>query len=236
VHRTNPRTASSGPAHTHPGLPRRVAPAAAALLLATLSATPARADEPEAGVDPAKKPIPALLRPATRPYTVLIGIGPAIGINANPCYGGYFYWGELWQARPSVYRLGCGGAVKLSQEFIAHFSGGATGPALGLLLSQELPSAGGFGLTVAPKFTWDHQILPDLGLYLSPSLAFGYHRLALRGFPVVHAADVQAGVALKLSLNERWLVWLQPAHFEFIATPGFFIPRYNLLLGVGAVF
>lgn len=235
MHRTNPRTASSGPAHACPSLRRRVA-ALAAFLSVALSATPALADEPEAAASPAKKSIPSLLRPSTRPYTLLIGIGPAIGINAQPCYGGYFYWGELWQARPSVYGLGCGGAVKLSQEFLAHLDGSATGPALGLLLSQELPSAGGFGLTVAPKFTWDLQLLPGLGLYLSPSLAFGYHRLALRGYPAVHAADVQAGLALKLALHERWLVWLQPAHFEFIATPGFFIPRYNLLLGVGAVF
>ena len=210
-----------------PDPPRRRPRAALAILavLVALAAPSARAAEP------------APLRPLRRPLTLLVGAGPALGINRGPCYGGYHYWDPLWTSDYSYLGLGCGGAVKLSQELSYHFSGVATGPALGLLVQEELLGAGAFtGLVVAPKFTWDLQLHPRLGLYLAPSVALGYRLLAWRGYPSVHAADIQAGLALKLALAERWLVWLQPAAFDFTATPGFFIARYDLLLGVGAAF
>lgn len=234
--------------HPGPSLPRASARgpgrALALALAATLgrpslaAAEPAAEGESSAGVNTAgaaAAPTSTSLPPLRRPLTLLFGVGPSIGINPHPCYGGYFYWDPLWHS--GYYGLGCGGAIKASQDLAYHFSGSANGPALGVVVQEEFLAGGTyFGLVVAPKLSWDIQLLRGRGLYLTPSLAVGYHLLAWKGFPRVHAGEVQAGAAIKVALTERLLLWLQPAVFDFIFTPGFFIPRYDLLLGVGAAF
>ena len=129
-----------------------------------------------------------------------------------------------------------GGAIKLSQEFGAHFSGYAAGPAAGVVVQQELLGYGYFGLTVAPKFTWDIQVLKDIGLYVSPNVAIGYHRSRWQGHPAFTGGDIQGGVALKLALGDRGLVYTQLPHFDFVFGPGYSMVRYDFILGVGLSF
>lgn len=178
---------------------------------------------------------PESLRPGTRPFSVLVGVGPSFGLQRKPCYSGSYYFGPLYDA-PSPYSLGCGGAVKLSQIFAARFSGNASGPSLGLLVQEELLRAGYFGLVVAPRFSWDIQVRKDLALYIAPNVALGYHLSAWRGFAPIHGADIQGGVMTKLILQDRIAVWAQLPHADFILTPGFFIARYDFLVGAGVEF
>src|SRR5690606_9499057 len=106
---------------------------------------------------------PESLRPGTKAFSVLVGVGPSFGVRREPCYDGNYYGAPLQDA-PGPFGLGCGGAIKLSQIFAAHFSGNASGPSLGLLVQEELLRAGYFGLVVAPRFAWDIQVHKKLGL------------------------------------------------------------------------
>ncbi|MCA9663831.1 MAG: hypothetical protein KC486_36230 [Myxococcales bacterium] len=177
---------------------------------------------------------PFVLRPGSRPLFFLVGAGPSAGIGGQ-CYDGYYYGGRLFN-EPGYQLLGCGGAIKLSQEFGAHFSGYAAGPAAGVVVQQELLGYGYFGLTVAPKFTWDIQVLKDIGLYVSPNVAIGYHRSRWQGHPAFTGGDIQGGVALKLALGDRGLVYTQLPHFDFVFGPGYSMVRYDFILGVGLSF
>ncbi|MEZ4381672.1 MAG: hypothetical protein R3A79_10000 [Nannocystaceae bacterium] len=185
-------------------------------------------------VPAAAKDVPFALRPGSRPYYFLLGVGPSAGIGGQ-CYAGYYYGGRLFNEE-GYQLLGCGGAIKLSQEIGAHFSGYAAGPAAGVLVQQEALGYGYFGMTVAPKFAWDIQLLRDIGLYVSPNVAIGYHRSRWQGHPAFSGGDIQGGVAIKLSLGDRGLVYTQLPHFDFVFGPGYSMVRYDFLLGVGLTF
>ena len=205
--------------------------------------------------------VPRVLRPGTRPLAFLFGLGPSWGIGGRYRYG--YYDGDY---------NGCGkgnpycgyngwyggyGAFKLTQEFMGHFSGNASGAALGVIVNQEF-SGSYFGLNIAPKFTYDIQPKRDLGLYISPSFSLGYHLSHFNysyyyglgyGGANYHAANIQVGVAVKLILDDRWLVWVQTPNFDFTVGPGnyycngvgngcgaYFRARYDFLLGGGVTF
>jgi len=180
------------------------------------------------------KETPWVLRPSTRPFFVLVGAGPTAGIGGM-CYDGYYYGSSLYNER-GFQTLGCGGAVKLSQEFGVHLTGTGSGPAIGALVQEELLSYGYRGLTVAPKFTWDIQVLKHLGFYVSPNIALGYHSSRWYGHPTMRGGNVQGGIALKLSLGDRGLLYTQLPHFDFVFGPGYSMIRYDFILGVGVSF
>lgn len=234
---------------------RRLGLAAAAFGAALVGGSLAPAD--------AEAAVPRVLRPGTRPMQFLFGLGPSWGIGGssyyygagyyapgcvnppgpgNPCgaYGGFGYWG----------------AFKLTQEFNGHFSGNASGAALGILLNEDFGYRR-FGFVIAPKFTYDIQPKKDLGLYISPNVSLGYQLMSHAPYYWgdyyyrynYHAANLQFGMALKLMLDDRWLVWLQFPHFDMsfgpsygyacgpgAYCPGFFIARLDLLLGGGVSF
>lgn len=223
----------------------------AATLGATILGTQLAPATAEAGV-------PRVLRPGTRPLAFLLGLGPSWGIRNNYRYGydgfngcgpGNPYCGGGW--------YGGHGAFKITQEFMGHFSGNASGAALGILMNQEFSGAY-FGLNIAPKFTYDIQVKRDLGLYISPSFSLGYHLSHFNygyyanygyGGANYHAANIQVGVAVKLMLDDRWLVWIQTPNFDFTVGPGnyycgngvpgcgtYFRARYDFLLGGGVTF
>lgn len=227
---------------------------AAAALGATLLGGALTPTEAQAGG------VPRVLRPGTRPMQFLFGFGPAWGIGGSAYYYGGAYWdGYCGPGNGNnCFRRGWGGygAFKLTQEFNGHFSGNASGPALGVLLNQEF-SGGYFGFSIAPKFTYDIQPKRDLGLYISPNISFGYQLMSYRPYYFgdylfrynYHAANLQFGMALKLMLDDRWIVWLQFPHFDMIIGPGygygcggpvycpaFFATRLNLLAGAGVSF
>jgi hypothetical protein len=83
--------------------------------------------------------IPTVLRPGTHPWYAGLDLGGAIGIHNSE----------------SQFKLG---------EFIGyHFSGKASGPALGFEI-QEAFGGGVTTLELGPKFLWDIPIVRNLGL------------------------------------------------------------------------
>jgi len=204
--------------------------------------------------------VPPVLQKGTRPMAFLLGFGPSWGLSNNYRYGynpggfkgcgdGNPYCGGGW--------YGGHGAFKITQEFMGHFSGDASGPALGILMNQEF-SGGYFGLNIAPKFTYDIQPKKGLALYISPSASLGYHLTHYNygyynnynyGGANYHAANMQFGVALKLILADRWLVWVQTPNIDLTIGPGNYYcgnaftgcgtyvrARYDFLLGGGVTF
>jgi hypothetical protein len=185
----------------------------------------------------AEAAVPRALRPGTRPMQFLFGFGPSFGIGGSRWYYGDCYYGGCG-GNPFYYGRGYGrygGTFKLSQEFNYHFSGNASGPAIGILLNEEF-SGPFFGFNIAPKFTYDIQPKRDLGLYISPSISFGYHldhyaRYYYGPNPYAygynyHAANLQFGVALKLSLGDRGIAFLQFPNFDFVIGPGNYYSNY----------
>jgi hypothetical protein len=194
--------------------------------------------------------VPRVLRPGTRPMAFLFGFGPSWGLGRpygyyDDAYAGPYYRG--WYG-------GYGGNFKLTQEFMGHFSGNASGPALGVVLNEMFAGAY-FGFNIAPKFTYDIQVKRDLGLYISPSVSLGYHLSHYRYFDngyayagaSYHAANLQFGVAVKLMLDDRWLVFAQFPNFDFIIGPGnyycngpgcgtYFRAKLDFVLGAGVTF
>ncbi|MCY0992384.1 hypothetical protein OV203_34920 [Nannocystis sp. ILAH1] len=231
---------------------RRFGLATAALGAALLGSTVAPSN--------AEAAVPRVLRPGTRPMQFLFGLGPSWGIGGSSHYydAGYYGPGCGAPGFPCRYGgFGYWGSFKLTQEFSGHFSGNASGPALGVLLNEEFGYRR-FGFVIAPKFTYDIQVKRDLGLYISPNVSLGYQLLSDRWnyyngayyHYTNHAANLQFGVGLKLMLDDRWIVWLQFPQFDMSfgprygygcgaapgACPAFFIARLNLLLGGGVSF
>jgi len=201
--------------------------------------------------------VPRVLRPGTRPMAFLLGLGPSWGFSDRYRYGNDYDGcnGKNPYCRGGFY--GGFNAFKLTQEFMGHFSGNASGPALGILMNQEFSGPYYFGLNIAPKFTYDIQVKSDLGLYISPSFSLGYHLTAYRGgyynnfgyaTANYHAVNTQVGVAVKLMLDDRWLVWVQAPNFNMDIGPGsyycggalgcgtYFRGRVEFLLGGGVTF
>lgn len=158
----------------------------------------------------AEAKIPRVLRPGTRALYFNLGFGGSVGLGRgyyNGAYNGGYGYGYL-------------GGFRLTSEFGGHFKGAAEGPALGVLFEQEFYGYGGFGLILAPKFVYDIQIIKNLGFYISPSIAAGYHMYtyfdygARYGRLYGHTLDVQVAVAAKLMLDDRWLVWVNFPNFD----------------------
>lgn len=201
------------------------------------------------------KAAPKILREGTRPMAFLLGLGPSWGVGGshwvygnNYCANGLCGWGGRY-----------GGTFKVTQEFMGHFSGNASGPALGVILNQTFTGPY-FGFNIAPKFTYDIRVKQGLGLYISPSVSLGYG-LQHYGYRYYngyydganfHAANFQFGVAVKLILNDRWLVFAQLPNFDFLIGPGgyynngacaagyncgtYFLARMDFILGGGVTF
>jgi len=161
--------------------------------------------------------------------------------------------------------MGCTDAIgqlKLAQGIGYHFSGGLSGLALGLEVSEAFSSratdaagntAGVTVVQVGPTLWWDVQLSSGLGLYLAPVLKLGlaYAHAAKIGWESsAKGLAVHAGAELKLLLGERALLFLRPVGLdlmvgsstlglicsESLAVPGTVVLRYDLLLGGGLVF
>ena len=207
----------------------------------------------------AEAAVPRVLRPGTRPMQFLFGFGPSWGIGGSRYYYGADFWGCGGLPGCRYGAFGYYGAFKLTQEFSGHFTGNASGPALGVILNEGF-GYNYFDFVIAPKFTYDIQPKKDLGLYISPNISLGYELMSRRFYDPnlfyyrynYHAANLQFGAGLKLILNDRFIVWLQFPHFEMtfgpayayggcspvpgIGCPAFFITRLNLLAGAGVSF
>jgi hypothetical protein len=186
--------------------------AAAALVLVTATASPARAE------------IPEILREAEgRAFWAALSLGPALGM------------------------YGITSQFKLSQTFGWHFTGGPTGPAIALDLSEAF--GGGYvTIDVAPRFVWDIHIIKGLGLYLSPSAGLGFS-YSTWGSCVTTAGGGnwcpnQSWTAFhftmafdaKLILANRWLVMFRPMGLDGYVHPNGWAMRYSILFAGGAIF
>jgi hypothetical protein len=249
---------SSNASSPSPGRRRRLPRFSRGLTLAaTLGATALAAQV--ATTSEAQAGVPKVLREGTRPMAFMLGLGPSWGIGGSRWYYGggpdgyYGPGGYGWGGR-------YGGSFKLTQEFLGHFSGNASGAALGVIVNQTF-SGPYFGFAIAPKFTYDIRVKPGLGLYISPSISLGYALQHYRAFYYqgyysganYHAANLQFGVAVKLILDDRWLVFAQVPNFDFLIGPGnyyyynggcapgfncgtFFAARLDFILGGGVTF
>lgn len=157
----------------------------------------------------------SVLRPGTRPMAFAVGMGPALRTDRQI-------------AIPRA-------AFKLSQSFMFHLSGDASGPAIGFVMQQGFNANDVFGLTLAPRFEWDIQIDQRYAIYISPGVSLGYH--LYRGAGTGHAIDLQLGATAKLIIQDRWLVWFRPANFNvIIAGRNDWGMRYELMFGGGVTF
>ncbi|MCC6746345.1 MAG: hypothetical protein IT371_01720 [Deltaproteobacteria bacterium] len=155
--------------------------------------------------------IPPALQAGTRPMWGFFGMGGAIGMTSFS-----------------------GSQFRLSEEFGYHFSGKSDGPAIGGILAESFGS-GFFGFQVGPKFTWDFQIVRDLGVYLAPTAHIAF---ALAGAGGSAAAGFNFGFGFegKLVIMNRGIVFFRPFELDFFAGDFPFQARYNLSFGGGVIF
>ncbi len=174
--------------------------------------------------------IPTVLRPGTHPWYAGLDLGGAIGIHNSE----------------SQFKLG---------EFIGyHFSGKASGPALGFEI-QEAFGGGVTTLELGPKFLWDIPIVRNLGLYLTPSAMIGYGYVSAGGgggglcydyegfvYPCGGGGgsgsffDMQFGFEGKLMLADRAFVFFRPLTLDFGTDGNAFVFRWDIMAGGGVTF
>ncbi|MEE9383246.1 MAG: hypothetical protein V3V08_07515 [Nannocystaceae bacterium] len=126
-------------------------------------------------------------------------------------------------------------AFKFSQEFVWHLSGDASGPAMGFLMQEGFGNRGMFGFTIAPKFVWDIPIDAPIPVYISPSASLGFRAEHWSGSDTWYQVDMQMGIAAKLILQDRWILWVQPTNIDMLFGGGAGA-RYEFLLGAGVSF
>jgi hypothetical protein len=157
-------------------------------------------------------------------------------------------------ARPFLGSLAFGAAMelhevpsqfKLAAGFSYHFSGNATGPALGGEI--QIGVVDFVSVVIGPRFHWDLLLVGDheLGLILSPRalLGFAHFGAVCAGRVTCGAArnglSLQLGVEGRLLLARRFYVSFQPIGLDILitgngeASAGL---RYDLLLGGGMIF
>lgn len=189
---------------------------AVTLALATLTlAEDVQAQSPDNGV----------LRPSSRPTYAAFGIGPSFGLTA--C-------GES----------GCGDAtaltqVKLAQEIGWHVSGDGEGFALGASV-EEAFGDNIFRFQPGFKMWWDIQPSQKLALYIAPTLKVGYALFSADAGPLGsatdHAFNAQVGVAGRLVLGDRGMLFFRPITIDTFTTEDGVLLTYDVMIGGGVTF
>ncbi len=161
---------------------------------------------------------PDMVREGTRPFWVGFGVGPALAL-AN-----------------------CSTQLLMTQTFGYHFSGDASGPAIAVDLQEHI-AGGWFILQFNPRFVWDINIIYGLGLYLTPSIGFGYTVGIRRGEDPLgndHGLTIPIAFKIKQVLGNRGFIFFQPFSLDMMALfrPGvsYFAMQYDLLFGGGIIF
>jgi hypothetical protein len=154
--------------------------------------------------------------------------------GTNPFYGGLYLGPAI-----GIGSLSGGAAFKLGQIFGYHFSGDASGPALGFRLEETFPS-GFFILELGPKFWWDIQPSEDLALYIAPEVYIGYGGAFASGGSG-HGFNFGFGVEGKVILGNVGVITFKPLCFDFIAgdagrAGSGVAAAYNLMFGGGFAF
>lgn len=163
------------------------------------------------------------LRPSSRATFAAFGIGPSFGLTG--CND-----------------QGCSDAsnftqIKLAQEIGYHVSGNGKGFAIGGSLEEAF---GDNLLRFQPgvKMWWDIQPSADLALYIAPSLKAGYALFHVDvnglGSDTDHAFNAQVGVAGRLVLGDRGMVFFRPFTLDTFFTENAVLITYDVMVG-GAV-
>lgn len=155
--------------------------------------------------------IPPALAPGTKANN--FDFGPAFGVGRH----GSAELGGLWL------------------DFLHHFRGDQSGPALGAM-AQFTGSPASLSVVGGIMGEWDFRLVPskELGLYLGPHAVFGF--ATGRSNEVGYGAFYgMVGPTVKLSVNDFWSFWVRPANAELFAGRGIW-GSYRGTLGAGITF
>jgi hypothetical protein len=164
---------------------------------------------------------PRIIRPGTRPYVYMGGIGAGFSINNG--------FGTAT------------GQFTLHNTLGFHFSGESHGPALGGDL--DLMISGDFAFVVGPRFWWDIPI-NNMGVYVSPFVRMGF-AMFIPGnvgglIPARAAFNLKFGARGKVILNNKISLFIELPGFNMFFVPtsvGLFVAvEYQFLLGAGITF
>jgi hypothetical protein len=193
-------------------------------------------EKPES--EPEKKPAPPPPRPVrppprddeavmtdnTRPAWLALGFGPSVGIVG--CVR------RLCNTEQAYTQF------EISEDFGYHVSG-TDGFAVGANLQQAFNSD--FArFSAAFRMWWDAPIADDLALYLTPMVHLGY---ALQYFDfgelgsiVDHAFDAQLGLAIRMVLLDRAMVYVRPVTANMNVGADGVALFYDIAVGGGFTF
>jgi hypothetical protein len=190
---------------------------AGAAIATTAATSTAYAEEVPPPIDDPGPDAPELLRAGSHPMFVEAGLGPSIFMGASGNGGsaeGGFTQFKLWQ------------------EFGYHFSGTASGPAIGVNVEEAFVQS--FRFQPGVKAWWDIPV-GDFGLYLTPSAKLGYSGTFVEG-GAAHHFNIHAGFRGKLLLGDTGSVFFQPIGVDMLAGDMGFGAFWDLMLGGGFIF
>ncbi|MBW2522561.1 MAG: hypothetical protein JRI23_00230 [Deltaproteobacteria bacterium] len=162
---------------------------------------------------------PRVLRPGTRPWVFLGGLGFTGNFWVD--YGGYSYRGY----RSRLHQF------KLMQDIGGHFSGDASGPALGASFEESF-NGDFWRLQAGPKFWWDIQVVKSMGIYVTPEVRIGP---AVWGNGDAHGFfNQQIGCSGRLILADRAIVFFKPISVDlFTDFDGWWFGYWDVMAGGG---
>jgi hypothetical protein len=163
---------------------------------------------------------PQILRPGTRPWEADFGFGPSFIAYNNYHHYDHSYWHD----RRGDFQF------KMMQQIGYHFSGDASGPAIGLVVEEGFVRT--FRFEVGAKFWWDIQLVDDMAIYLYPEGKVGF---AAWTNPLEPFFNTQVGVGAKVILDDRWVVFLRPIAPTFYIGQSF-VFAWEVMLGGGVTF
>lgn len=165
--------------------------------------------------------VPRILRPGTRPWVFIGGLGFSGAVFGD--WGTSRYYRGNW--RSELHRF------KLMEDIGGHFSGDASGPALGASFEQSF-NEHYFMFEAGPKFWWDIQPVKDLGLYIAPEVRIG-PAVSVNGD--AHGwFNTQMGCSGRLILGDRGIVFFKPFTLDLLADfDGSWVGFWDVMLGGG---
>jgi hypothetical protein len=158
-----------------------------------------------------------VLAPGTHPMFVDAGFGPSIFMGAASDGGsaeGGFTQFKLWQ------------------EVGYHFSGDASGPAIGFNIEEAFVE----NVRIQPgaKFWYDIPIT-DFGLYVTPSAKLGYSGTFADGYSA-HNFNINLGLRGRLVLADVATLFVQPVGIDMLAGDMGFGAFWDIMIGGGVIF
>lgn len=174
------------------------------------------------GAVPEAQAVPRILRPGTRPWVFIGGLGFTGGVFADGWGNYYSYRGRSYVSNLHQF--------KLMEDIGGHFSGDASGPALGASFEQSFGN-GYWKVQGGPKFWWDIQPVDDLGLYIAPEIRIGpgaWGNGDARGF-----LNTQIGCSGRLILGDRGIVFFKPFTMDLATDFDWYAGFWDVMAGGG---